>query len=214
MSNEASIRVMIVDDHDIVRGGLVTMLDAFDDLELVGEASDGELALQLCETRDVDVILMDLVMPRMDGVTAIGHIHTAYPHIQIIALTTFKEEKLVKGALQAGAISYLLKNVPVDELAAAIRNAYAGKATLAPEATHILISAATQPPPPGHDLTDREREVLALLVQGLSNQDIAEKLVISHSTVKNHVSNILSKLNAANRAEAVALALRHDLVNS
>jgi NarL family two-component system response regulator LiaR len=214
MSEEPVIRVMIVDDHDIVRSGLANMLEAFDDLELVGEASDGEIALQRCETLEVDVILMDLVMPRMDGVTAIRRIHADYPQIQIIALTTFKEEKLVKDALQAGAISYLLKNVPVDELATAIRKAYSGQATLAPEAADVLISAATQPPPLGHDLTDREREILALLVEGLSNQEMGERLVISHSTVKNHVSNILSKLNAANRAEAVALALKHHIIQS
>lgn len=207
------IRVMIVDDHDIVRGGLVHMLNTFDDLELVGEASSGEQAITMCPAVEPDVILMDLVMPKMSGVIATKLIHEAYPDIRIVALTTFKEDDLVQGALEAGAISYLLKNVTIDELSRAIRNAYAGRATLAPEAVEVLINAATRPPQPGHDLTEREREVLALIVEGLSNYEIAEHLMITHSTVKNHVSNILSKLNAANRAEAVATALQNKLVD-
>jgi two-component system, NarL family, response regulator LiaR len=208
------IRVMIVDDHDIVRGGLVHMLDTFDDLELVGEASSGEQAIKLCAAVEPDVILMDLVMPKMSGVVATKLIHEAHPDIRIVVLTTFKEDDLVQGALEAGAISYLLKNVTIDELSSAIRKAYAGRATLAPEAVEVLINAATRPPQPGHDLTEREREVLALIVEGLSNHEIAEHLTISHSTVKNHVSNILSKLNAANRAEAVATALQNKLVDA
>ena len=212
MSETTIIRVMVVDDHDIVRHGLINMLATFDDFELAGEAAHGEAALYLCQSQDVDVILMDLVMPVMDGITAIERIHADYPDIQIIALTTFKEDKLVQGALQAGAISYLLKNVSIDDLSAAIRQAYEGKSVLAPEAAQVLISAATQPPAPGYDLTEREREVLRLLIEGLSNQEIGDQLVISHSTVKNHVSNILSKLNAANRAEAVALALKNQIV--
>ncbi len=207
------IRVLIVDDHDIVRRGLSNMLDTFDDLELVGDVSSGEQAIQMCDTLKPDVVLMDLVMPRMNGVMATERIHAAHPDIRIVVLTTFQEEDLVQGALEAGAISYLLKNVSIDELASAIRNAYEGRATLAPEAAQILISAATRPPRLGHDLTEREREVLALIVEGLSNREIADHLTISHSTVKNHVSNILSKLNVANRAEAVATALQNKLVD-
>ncbi len=207
------IRVLIVDDHDIVRRGLSNMLDTFDDLELVGDVSSGEQAIQMCDTLKPDVVLMDLVMPRMNGVMATERIHAAHPDIRIVVLTTFQEEDLVQGALEAGAISYLLKNVSIDELASAIRNAYEGRATLAPEAAQVLISAATRPPRLGHDLTEREREVLALIVEGLSNREIADHLTISHSTVKNHVSNILSKLNVANRAEAVATALQNKLVD-
>jgi len=211
MSNTTAIRVMVVDDHDMVRNGLINMLAAFEDFVLVAEAPNGDAAVRLCQSHEVDVILMDLVMPVMDGITATQRIHADHPEIQIIALTTFEEDHLVQGALQAGAISYLLKNISIDELSAAIRKAHEGKSVLAPEATQVLISAATRPPVPGHDLTEREREVLKLLVEGLSNQEISDRLVISQSTVKNHVSSVLAKLGAANRAEAVALALKNKL---
>jgi len=212
MSKSNTIRVMIVDDHDMVRRGLATFLRVKTDLELVGEASNGQEALQVCEQARPDVILMDLLMPEMDGPTATRAIRKRYPQVQVIALTSFQEKELVQEALQAGAISYLLKNVSVDELAEAIRAAYAGRSTLAPEAAQALIQAASQGPTPGHDLTPREREVLALLVEGLSNPEIAERLTVSYSTARAHVSNILCKLGVSNRAEAVALALRRKLV--
>ena len=206
------IRVMLVDDHAVVRSGLGAFLYAFDDLELVAEAGSGEEAVRLCEQAKPDVVLMDLVMPGMDGAAATQAIRDRCPDIQVIALTSFKETSLVEGALQAGAIGYLLKNISADKLADAIRAAHAGRPTLAPEAAQALIQATRRPPPLGHDLTPREREVLALMAEGLNNPDIADRLVMSRSTVKFHVSNVLSKLGATSRTEAVSLALKQNLV--
>jgi len=213
MVDAKKIRVMLVDDHAVVRSGLVAFLLAFDDFELVGEAGSGEEAIAICADLRPDVVLMDLVMPGMDGATATRAIRQRCPQIRVIALTSFKEEDLVQGALQAGAIGYLLKNVTADELANAIRSAHVGRPTLAPEAAQALIQAATQPPAPGSDLTPREREVLALMIEGLNNSEIADRLIVSRSTVKFHVSSILSKLGAASRTEAVALAVQHRLLS-
>ena len=212
MGSDRPIRVMLVDDHAVVRSGLGAFLYVFDDLELVAEAKDGKEALMLCETILPDVILMDLVMPVMDGAAATKAIRERWPQIQVVALTSFKEEELVQGALQAGAIGYLLKNISADELANAIRAAYEGKPTLAPEAAQALIHAAVRPEKPDYGLTNREEEVLLLMTDGLSNVDIAERLVVSRSTVKFHVSSILSKLSVSSRTEAVAMALQQKLV--
>jgi NarL family two-component system response regulator LiaR len=212
MGNNGPIRVMLVDDHAVVRSGLGAFLYVFDDLELVAEAKDGKEAIALCESVMPDIIIMDLVMPVMDGAAATKVIRQRWPQIQVVALTSFKEDELVQSALQAGAIGYLLKNVSADELAIAIRSAYDGKPTLAPEAATALIHAAVKPEKRDYGLTNREEEVLLLMIDGLSNVDIAERLVVSRSTVKFHVSSILSKLNVASRTEAVAMALQQKIL--
>jgi NarL family two-component system response regulator LiaR len=213
LDDKKPIRVMLVDDHTVVRSGLSAILLVYDDLELVGEASSGEEAVRICPQVRPDVILMDLVMPGMNGTEATREIRKSYPSIQIVALTSFKEQNLVKEVLHAGAIGYLLKNVSADELANAIRSAHAGNPTLAVEAAQVLIQASRQPPEPFVELTEREQEVLALLVEGLNNNQIAERLVITLSTVKFHVSSILSKMGVSSRTEAVALALKNNLVD-
>lgn len=210
----ARIRVLLVDDHAVVRSGLSAFLSVYEDLELVGEASGGREAVRLAGERTPDVILMDLVMPDLDGASATKAIREARPDTQVIALTSFKEDDLVQAAIQAGAIGYLLKNVTGDELAGAIRSAVAGRPTLSPEAAQALIHVATQSreSQPGDDLTDRERDILRLMVEGLSNPDIASRLYVSRSTVKFHVSNILMKLAASSRTEAVATAVQRRLL--
>ena len=210
------IRVMVVDDHAVVRGGLATFLLAYEDLLLVGEAANGEEAVAECGVCNPDVILMDLVMPEMDGATATRLIRERFPNVQVIALTSFKEDDLVQGVLAAGAIGYLIKNVTADDLVDAIRAAYIGRPTLSPEATRALIHSAThvRVQPLGHDLTERERDVLRLMVTGMNNSQIADQLVVSRSTIKYHVSNILSKLQATSRTEAVAYAIQQNLMDS
>jgi two-component system, NarL family, response regulator LiaR len=206
------IRVMLVDDHAVVRTGLATFLAVFEDLELVAEAGGGEEALRLAAECGPDVVLMDLVMPGMDGISTTRMLREQLPGVQVIALTSFREEALVHGALQAGAIGYLLKDVSATALADAVRAAHRGQPTLAPEATQALVRAAQNPPAPSPAFTGRERDVLSLMVQGMSNAEIAADLVVSISTVKFHVSNILSKLGVSSRTEAVALALQEKLV--
>jgi NarL family two-component system response regulator LiaR len=212
ISPSQPIRVMLVDDHTMVRRGLATFLKAFDDLELAGEAESGVTAIRLCGEILPDVILMDMVMPDMNGAAATRIIRQQFPQVQVIALTSFKEGDLVKTALEAGAIGYLLKDVSADELVKAIRAAHAGRATLSPEAAQALVETTNQPRAPRLDLTERELEVLALMVEGLNNTQIAGRLTVSSSTVKSHVSNILSKLGVASRTEAVTLALRSRLI--
>jgi NarL family two-component system response regulator LiaR len=214
MITNETIRVMLVDDHDMVRRGLAAFLNVKPDLELVGEARDGKEAIREVSVCKPDVILMDLIMPEMDGAAATRQIRRNYPDIQIIALTSFQETELIRGALQAGAIGYLLKNVSVDDLASAIRAAHSGQSTLAPEVVQALLSSGSGVPEAvDYGLTKREMEVLELLVQGLNNREIAEELVVSRATAKAHVSHILAKMDVSNRAEAIVLALRTNLVS-
>jgi NarL family two-component system response regulator LiaR len=214
MQSPKTIKVMLVDDHDMVRRGLAAFLQGTPDLELVGEARDGAEALAMCNRVQPDVILMDLVMPEVDGAAATRTIGDRWPDIKIIALTSFQEKDLIHEALRAGAIGYLLKNVTVEELAAAIRSAHAGQSTLAPEAVQALLqtpSLQTQQKP-AYNLTEREMEVLALLVEGLNNREIAERLIVSRATAKAHVSHIFDKMGVSNRAEAITLALREHII--
>jgi len=213
MTEASRIRVILVDDHAMLRKGLRFFLAGFDDLELVGEAASGKEAIRLCAELQPDVVLMDMVMPDIDGAAATEVIRQQSPGIQIIALTSFQEDDLIERALQAGAISYLLKNVSAQALAEAIRQARAGHSTLAPEATEALVKATRQRAS-RHDygLTEREMEVLSLLVEGLSNAEIADRLVVTVATVKFHVRGILSKLGASSRTEAVATALHRDII--
>ncbi len=211
-STPAPIRVMVVDDHPVVRDGLKNMLLVFDDLVLVGEASDGKEALACCSRTQPDVILMDKSMPQMDGISAVRTILEHHPHVKIIMLTSFVEDDSVQKALEAGAAGYLLKNLSITKMAEAIREVYAGESVLSSEATTALIRANLGPPKLGHNLSEREREVLALIVRGLSNDEIADELVISPATVKHHVSACLQKLGATNRVHAAVLATKHRLV--
>jgi NarL family two-component system response regulator LiaR len=214
MTSERPIRVLVVDDHPVVRSGLELFLLTFPDLDPVGTACNGEEAVEACGRQSPDVVLMDMAMPGMDGAAATRVIRSRYPTIRVIVLTNFQAVETVQKALQAGATSYLLKNVTADELANAIRAAHAGRSTLAPEATQALVEAAAQPTPqPVETLTPRELEVLGWMAKGLSNPEIAERLVISPVTVKFHVGNILAKLACASRTEAVALAIQRRLVS-
>ncbi len=213
MSETNPIRVMIVDDHLLVRDGLKLLLSTFDDLEVVALAEDGGQAVDLCPQAQPDVVLMDIVMPNLDGPTATARIRESFPKVQVIALTSYMEEDLIQRVIGAGAIGYLLKSVSAFQLAEAIRAAHRGRSTIDPVAVQVLVQSASQPPPPGHDLTEREREVLALLVDGKTNNEIAEDLTLSPATVRGYVSNILSKLEASNRTEAASLALQHNLVS-
>lgn len=213
MSEANPIRILLVDDHDMVRRGLAVFLEAFPDMELVGEAANGVEAVDLCEQLQPDVILMDVLMPEMDGIEATRRIHTISPATQVLMLSSAKDEDLIKSGLQAGAIGYMLKNASVNELAEAVRAAHRGQSTLSPAVTQVLVAATARPPEPEYHLTERERELLGLLVKGLSNPQIASQLTISLSTVKFHISSILAKLGTSSRTAAVAMALEKHLVD-
>lgn len=211
MQAQTPIRILIIDDHAMLRKGLAAFLMSYDDLELVGEAANGKEGLALCAEKQPDVVLMDLMMPIMDGITAARLMRQDFPHIKVIALTSFGEERLIKDVLEAGVISYLFKKVSADDMAKAIRAAHQGISTYAPEVTEILVQSVRQSNSLFEDLTPRENEVLALMVKGLANNEIAEALTISLSTIKSHVSSILSKLDVGSRTEAIVLVLEHNI---
>lgn len=213
MDEEKRIRVMTVDDHEIMRGGIRFVLLAFDDLELVAEARSGEEAVRLCAAARPDVVLMDMKMPEMDGIAATKAVKEASPNTQVLFLTGFHERSLVQQAIHAGAVGYLLKDTSKEDLAAAIRAAADGRSTMSPEAAEVLADDGETAAASGGDLTEREREILALLAQGLSNKKIAERLEISEYTVRNHVSQVIAKLGVANRSEAAVLAVQRGLVD-
>ncbi len=206
------IRILLVDDHAVVRSGLSKFLLVNKDLELAGEAADGNEAIQMAAACHPDVILMDVLMPGMDGISATREIHRKYPQIKILALTSFSEQNMVQGALQAGAIGYLQKNVSAVELGNAIRSAYIGRMILSPEAAEVLANSVTQAHLPGNELTERELDVLRCMVQGMNNNEIAQKLVVSLGTVKFHISNIFQKMGADSRVQAVKIAIEQKMV--
>jgi NarL family two-component system response regulator LiaR len=197
----------------MVRRGLATFIKAFPDLALAGEANSGERAIEVCREVNPDVVLMDLLMPGMGGVKTTRVIVSEFPNVRVLVLTSFKDADLIHDALQAGAAGYLLKNMEAEELANAIRLAYSGQTALSQEAAEALVQAKKADAGHGIELTEREQQVLELMVSGLSNTEIARQLYVSPSTIKTHVSNILLKLGATSRTEAVALALRLNLIS-
>lgn len=206
------MRIVIVDDHDVLRQGLRLLLESISGFEVVGEAADGQAGLDLCRCYQPDAALLDIQMPVMDGVTATGLIRRYCPNTQVIIFSSSAERDDVQAALSAGALSYLVKSVSLDELKLALLRAKAGQPTLASEAARVMIEAVTQTDDLGRDLSEREREVLGFIAKGLSNREIGASLYISASTVKNHVSSILAKLGTRSRAEAAALAVEHRLI--
>ncbi len=217
LTDTKRIKVLLVDDHQVVRQGLRTFLSLHDDIEIVGEASDGQAAVELTEQLLPDVILMDLVMPNLDGIAATKRIHGSHDNVQIIALTSFIEDDKIIPAIQAGAASYLLKDVTADVLVEAIRAARRGERRLHPEAMRKLMEEVAKPPTPvpaAGSLTARELEVLALVAQGKHNREIAAALVISDKTAKMHISNILGKLGLEDRTQLAIYAIQNGLVDS
>ena len=208
------IRVLLVDDHQVVRRGLRTFLDLQDDIEVIGEASDGAAGVAQAKALEPDVILMDLMMPVMDGVSAIAAIKAAQPEVEIIAVTSFIEEDKVTSALEAGASGYLLKDADADAVANAVRAAHAGEVHLDPAVARLLAQRMRErkTAQPVEPLTEREKEVLSLVGQGASNKEIAAALFITERTARTHVSNILGKLGLSSRTQAALYAVEHKLV--
>jgi NarL family two-component system response regulator LiaR len=219
MITSDKIRVLIVDDHQVVREGLRSFLDVLEDIELVGEAADGISAVEMVKQFSPDVVLMDLVLPKLDGIEATRQVKTTNPNTKVIVLTSFTEDEKVFPAIQAGASSYLLKDVSPESLIDAIRAAHHGEARLHPDITRKLMEQIIHPPNPIHpahldDLSEREKGVVRLVARGLSNHEIAQELVISERTVKTHISNILSKLHLNDRTQLAIYAIKNGLADA
>jgi NarL family two-component system response regulator LiaR len=216
MRRSDKIRLLIVDDHKVVRNGLQVFISLYDDIEVVGEASNGQQALEQCATRQPDVVLMDMMMPVMDGPSATRLIREQFPEVQIVALTSFDDDKIVHQAIEAGAVGFLYKDVEEEELIGAIRNAREGRPVLAPEAMQALMNRTARLAESStiEPLTKRERDVLSLMAKGMTNPQIAEQLVISPSTAQFHVHNILGKLDVQTRTQAVAMAIQSKLIDA
>lgn len=212
MDQNQRIRILLVDDHLVIREGLAALLEPFDDLEIVGEAETGAQGVRACCELEPDVVLMDMVMPDMDGVEATRAIQRECKYARVLALTSFTDDRMVRGVLEAGAVGYLLKNVRAQQLADAVRAASRGEFTIDPEANRVLVEAMRHPAPSPDLLTEREQDVLALLVHGHSNSDIGGHLGISPHTVKNHLRSIYGKLDVNTRTAAARLVMKHDLL--
>jgi NarL family two-component system response regulator LiaR len=212
MNIDNKIKVLIIDDHDMVRKGLTILLETFDDFEVVADIDNGQMGVTLCRKYQPDVVLMDILMPGIDGIVTTRIIRENWPSMQVIALTSTADENIIHDVVQAGAISYIQKNGSIDEVADAVRLAYHRQSTLSAQAIQALISTTQHPNNLGYDLTKRQRDVLALMVEGLNNRQIAKNLVISNSTVKNHICSIYSKLNTTNRTQTVAMAIKHQIL--
>jgi two-component system, NarL family, response regulator LiaR len=209
------IRLIVVDDHLKVHQGIAAIIDAFDDLEIVGHASNGQEAISLIYEQQPDLVLMDVVMPVMSGIEATRRIHATQPHVKILALSSFQDTDSVREMLNAGAVGYVLKNASIDDLAHTVRAAHSGKVVLSPEVSSMLLhlpAATSQTRSADYGLTQREREILGLVVSGRNNGEIAAVLTISLSTVKFHVSSIFGKLGVTNRVEAARLAMESGLL--
>ncbi len=212
MNEKNKIKVIIADDHPLVRHGIKTVLEAYDEISLVGEAENGKELIEICEKLKPDIVLMDLVMPIIGGVEATSRLIERWPDIKVIVLTSFNDMELIKKSLKAGAVSYILKNISSAKLVKTIKDVYSGKFVLSSKATRILLSELREKESKNITLTGREKEILILMVEGLSNKEIAKRLFLSNSTVQFHVSNILSKLGVSKRTEAVYHALKQKLV--
>lgn len=212
MAEKKVIRVIIADDHPLVRHGIKTVFEAYDDIELVAEAENGKEAIEICEQYKPDIVIMDMIMPILDGAEATSQLIKKFPDIKVIALTSFNDKDLIKKSLKAGAISFILKNISGSKLVKTIKDVYKGKYELSPQATKILLSELREKTDDNISLTKREKEILTYIVEGLSNKEIAKRMFLSNSTIQFHVSNVLSKLGVSKRTEAAYLALKQKLV--